>query len=320
MNGVIIGKFYPPHKGHKFLIDTALEQVEKLTVIVCDHPSQSIPGETRAAWLRAIHPRVEVVITPDDLPDEPVPWAQRTLDILQSRPDAVFTSELYGEGYAEAMSCRHVLVDLDRISVPICATEIRAAPLDNLEYLEPCVRAHFVKRVAIVGVESTGKSTLAHDLAKCFCTTWVEEYGREYCLSKTGDWQTEDFVSIAKTQQQNESFAAGTANKVLFCDTNAFATSVWHRRYMGHYDEEVNGVASKDKVDLYLLTLPDFPFVQDGTRDGEHIRHEMHEWFLDRLKDQTAPIVVLCGNHEARMKLSVDAIRNYFGLISTVTT
>ncbi|MEI7985223.1 MAG: AAA family ATPase [Armatimonadota bacterium] len=320
MIGVIIGKFYPPHKGHKFLIESALRQVDDLTVIVCDHPSQEIFAETRANWLKVIHPSVRVVVTPDDLPDEPKPWAKRTIEILGRSPDIVITSESYGEEYAKAMDCMHVLVDIDRNTVPISATQIRSAPLECLDHLEPCVRAHYVKRVVLIGVESTGKSTLAKDLALSLNTDQVEEFGREYCLTKTGEWRTQDFVEIARTQQTREDEVAGKANKVLICDTNAFATSVWHRRYMGFYDEEVNRIASEDKVDLYLLTLPDFPFVQDGTRDGEHIRHDMHQWFCDRLRDQSAPSVILEGSHSGRMEKALAAIHDYFGLTSTVIT
>jgi NadR type nicotinamide-nucleotide adenylyltransferase len=260
------------------------------------------------------------VVTPDDLPDEPEPWALRTLELLGRKPDVVFTSEDYGHGYANAMDCKHVLIDIDRTNVPISATQVRSAPLEYLEFLEPCVRAHLVKRVVVIGVESTGKSTLANDLASKFQTQVVEEFGREYSLTKVGDWQTNDFVTIAKTQQSMENMAARHANRILICDTNAFATSVWHRRYMGGYDAEVNQIASEDRVDLYLLTLPDVSFVQDGTRDGEHIRDEMHQWFVDRLKDQSAPIIALTGSHEHRMSKAIEAINGYFGLTSTVTT
>lgn len=320
MTGVIIGKFYPPHRGHKFLIESALAQVDDLTVIICDHPSQSIPAEQRAEWLREIHPNVSVVVTPDNLPDEPEPWGQRTIEILGSRPDLVFTSETYGEGYAAAMGCRHIMVDIDRATVPISGSLIRSKPLDHLEFLEPCVRAHFVKRVVLIGVESTGKTTLAENLAMQFNTTWIPEFGREYCLTKGDEWTAKDFVEIAQEQQRKENEAAKSANKVLICDTNAFATSVWHRRYLGTYDPEVNRIANQDKVDLYLLTMPDFPFVQDGTRDGEHIRHEMHEWFLERLCQQSAMVVEISGAPLDRVQMAKAAIARYCGLTSTVTT
>jgi NadR type nicotinamide-nucleotide adenylyltransferase len=320
MNGVIIGKFYPPHRGHKFLIDFALRTVDHLTVIVCDHPTHEISAGLRAAWLRESHPSATVVVTPDDLPDEPAPWARRTIDILGVKPDIVFTSEDYGEGYAREMGCRHQLVDIDRIAVPISGTCIRRAPLVNLDFLEPCVRAYFVKRVVLIGVESTGKTTLAEKLAKHYETIWVPEFGREYCLTKSGDWSSEEFVTIAQEQQSRENAAARSANKILFCDTNAFATSIWHRRYMSNDSKAVNQIAENDVADLYLLTMPDFPFVQDGTRDGEHVRHEMHEWFVERLSVQSAPVVELRGDQAKRLHLAKQSIALYLGLTSTVTT
>lgn len=305
--GVIIGKFYPPHRGHKFLVDTALSNVEDLTVIVCDHPSQTIRGEQRAEWLREIHPGLTVVVTPDDEPDEPEPWAKRTIEILGHRPDFVFTSEQYGDGYAAAMGCCHHLVDIDRVSVPISATKIRQDPFAHLEFLEPCVRAHFVKRVVLIGVESTGKTTLAQELAAALDTNWVPEYGRQYSFQKIDAWRSEDFVTIAAEQQRQENQAAREANRILICDTNATATSIWHRRYMGHYSPEVHAVAAADRVDLYLLAQPDFPFVQDGTRDGEHIRFEMHAWFVDRLRGK--PVVDLFGDRETRLATALGAIK-----------
>jgi NadR type nicotinamide-nucleotide adenylyltransferase len=320
MNGVIIGKFYPPHLGHKFLIDFALRSVDHLTVIVCDHPTQEISAGLRATWIREIHPSATVVITPDDLPDEPAPWARRTIEILGVTPDVVFTSEEYGEGYAKAMGCRHHLVDIDRVSVPISGTRIRQAPLDHLQFLEPCVRAYFVKRVVLIGVESTGKTTLAEQLAKDYGTIWVPEFGREYCLTKSGDWCSEEFVTIAQEQQRRENASARLANKVLICDTNALATSIWHRRYMAKDSDLVDQIAENDVADLYLLTLPDFPFVQDGTRDGEDIRDEMHEWFADKLKQQTAPVIELRGRQTERLHQAKESIARYLGFTSTVTT
>jgi NadR type nicotinamide-nucleotide adenylyltransferase len=308
MLGVIIGKFYPPHVGHGFLIETGLAQCEELVVIVCDHPNQAISGGIRANWLQQQFPTARVVVTPDDLPDAPVPWAERTIEMLGRPPDMVFTSEEYGPGYANAMRCRHVLVDQPRSTFPVSATMIREDPLSRLHLLLPTVRRDFVVRVVLIGVESTGKSTMAEALANRLETRWVPEFGREYSGAKTDSWNTADFVVIAQRQQEMENSAAEDAKRVLICDTNAVATSVWHRRYMGVYSEQVDAIAQQDRVDLYLLTTPDFPFVQDGTRDGEHIRHEMHTWFEERLNNQTAQVVRLKGDHESRLQTALDAI------------
>jgi len=68
--GLIVGKFYPPHRGHKFLIGTARARVDELSVIVCQKPGESPPGELRAGWLREIHPDVRVILIDDTLGDD----------------------------------------------------------------------------------------------------------------------------------------------------------------------------------------------------------------------------------------------------------
>jgi NadR type nicotinamide-nucleotide adenylyltransferase len=127
--GVVIGKFYPPHRGHHFLINTAISQVDELTVIVCDKQGQSIPGETRAQWLREVHPDAYVIVVPDVLTeDDSEAWARYTVKVLGRAPDVVFTSEDYGTAYAQFMGSQHVLVDRKRSKVPVSATLIRSDP------------------------------------------------------------------------------------------------------------------------------------------------------------------------------------------------
>ena len=314
MTGVVIGKFHPPHRGHKYLIETARSRVDHLTVIVCEHRSQSISGAQRAEWLTAIHPGVTVVVTPDDLPDEPEPWAIRTKEILGGAPDVVFTSEDYGEGYARELGSKHILVDRSRSVVPISATVIQQDPLKNWEFLEPEVRAYYVKRIVLTGVESTGKTTLSEELSIVLSTEWVDEFGREYTYTKTDEWVTEDFVIIAKEQQRRENEAAKRANKILICDTNAYATGVWHEFYMGFRSPEVEAIGATDKVDLNFLAIPDFPWVDDGTRDGKDRRMEMHEWFIERLADRPEPVVALAGGRETRLLTALTEIEARFGV------
>ncbi len=325
--GFVVGKFYPPHRGHKLLIDTARRAVDHLVVLVAAHASQKLSGEQRAAWLREIHPDCDVRWVPDELADETNAWAEFTVQYLGRAPDVVFTSEGYGEPYARAMGCRHVSVDRDRTTVPISATAIRRTPLDHLEFLEPCVRAWFVRRVVLVGAESTGKTTLAQRLAERFATEWVPEYGREHWERKVAGltlsdplpaWTAEEFRHIAAEQQRREEQAARRANRVLICDTNAFATGTWHERYQGTRDPEVDALGARDRVDAYLLTAPDVPFVQDGVRDGEAIRDWMHGRFVEQLRAAAAPLHVLTGDYPAREAQAVqiveDVLRRPFDL------
>jgi HTH-type transcriptional repressor of NAD biosynthesis genes len=241
---VVIGKFYPPHHGHKLLVQTALAGSSRVVVMLGAKPSDTIPGELRAQWLREIHPDAEVVIIDDrDDVNDPNYWAAKTIALLGRAPDAVFTSEDYGEPYARAMGCVHIEVDRARIQVPCSGTAVRADPYAQWQFLDPPVRAWFSRRVCLVGAESTGKTTLSEALAGHYQTRWVPEYGREYSALKQErgetEWTTEEFVHIAAVQNEREDLAAREANRVLICDTNAFATWLWHRRYTARDDEAI---------------------------------------------------------------------------------
>jgi NadR type nicotinamide-nucleotide adenylyltransferase len=305
--GVVIGKFYPPHHGHKYLIDTAAARVEHLTVIVCDTPGQTISGELRASWLREIHPEVNVLMIDDryDENDSRV-WAENTIGWLGAAPDVVFSSEDYGDRYAAYMGAVHILVDKARKCIPCSGSAIRSDPLGHWDFLEPCVRAHYAKRVCLVGAESTGKTTLSQALADHFQTVWVPEYGREYTEEKVrrdpnDGWRSEEFAHIAAEQSRREDLAARDANRVLICDTDALATAIWHQRYMGTRSAEVEAIAAGRRYDLYILTALDIPWVDDGTRDGEHIRHWMHDRFLEELQRRGGPWVTVAGSLQERL-------------------
>ena len=162
-------------------------------------------------------------------------------------------------------------------------------------------------------------TTLAHALAEHFESNWVDEYGREYSAEKLArneaEWNTDEFAMIAREQMQREDEAARQANRVLICDTSAFATVLWHRRYIGSHSAAVEEIARHGKCDLYLLTGDEIPFVQDiGLRDGEHIRLEMHRWFEGgaRFPAQSVPWKLLRGLHEERLREAVQATASLF--------
>jgi HTH-type transcriptional repressor of NAD biosynthesis genes len=313
--GLIVGKFYPPHRGHKYLIDFAASQVNELTVIVCQKSHESPPGELRAAWLREIHPDVNVLLIDDtyDEQDSRV-WAENSIRWLGAAPDVVFTSEDYGDRFAYFLGCQHVQVDKARQVVPVSGSQVRSAPFSCWEYLEPPVRGWYARRVCLVGAESTGKTTLAQSLAEHYQTLWVPEYGREYSAQKLAReggyfWRSEEFAHIAQTQCEREDEAARRANKVLICDTDAFATSIWHRRYHDDRSPEVECiVAAHRRPDLYLLTDVSTPFVQDGTRDGEAIREWMHQTFVEELIAQQRTYLLLTGPLQKRFDTAMEII------------
>ncbi|MEO6006080.1 MAG: AAA family ATPase [Opitutus sp.] len=314
---VVIGKFLPPHRGHKLLIATAAEQSDETVVILCAKPSDFVPGELRGEWLREIHPTVRVLVIDDRWDaNDPHVWAANTQRWLGRAPDAVFSSEDYGEKYAGLMGAQHVLVDRMRVRVPVSGTAVRLDPYANWDFIEPQVRGWLAKRVCVLGAESTGTTTLATMLAAHFGTSCVGEYGREYSVQKQASndavWRTDEFVEIAGEQTRREDAAARRANRVLICDTNAFATVLWHRRYVGSRSAELEALAGQVRCDLYLLTGDEIPFVQDGLRDGEHIRHQMHGWFVEALTAQTVPWFLVSGSHEDRLAEAINRVEALF--------
>jgi NadR type nicotinamide-nucleotide adenylyltransferase len=313
---LVIGKFCPPHKGHKFLIETALTQADHVDVIVCVREDQTVPGELRAGWLREMFPSANVITVRDICDDENSElWAKYVRTVLGRAPDLVFTSEGYGERFAGFLGCEHILVDEARNRVPVSASMVRENPLRCWEFLEPCVRAYYVKRVCVVGAESTGTTSMAQALAEHFDTVWVPEYGREYSERKlpsihesvtpSYEWRSEEFEHIAQQQIEREDQMAREANRVLICDTDALATSIWHERYMGNRSKVVDGIAASRKYDLYLLTDCDIPFVQDGTRDGESKRRWMTTRFAEELDNRKVRWARLSGDQELRFERAV---------------
>lgn len=312
--GLVVGKFYPLHKGHEYLIKTALKRCKQLTVMVCDSKGERIPAAVRGAWIKEIFPEADVrVIKSVPADDDSRGWAKYTIKILGFVPDAVFTSEDYGDPYAHFMGSKHVLIDKQRKTVPISGTLSRGNPLKYWKYLDPEIKAFFVKRVCVVGAESTGTTTLAKDLANHYQTVWVPEFGRSYWEGKMFDksgnsWTSDEFTFIARIQNLMENQFARMANKVLICDTNSFATNLWQERYTGKTTKAVADLYKNRNYDLYILTGDEIPFVQDGTRDGESIRHDMHKRFIEELDKTKISYIIVTGNKKERLQKAVKLI------------
>jgi NadR type nicotinamide-nucleotide adenylyltransferase len=312
--GVTVGKFYPFHKGHDYLIREAKKKVDRLIVLACYKKNQAVAGSVRADWIRFLHPDAEVIEVLDDLPEAPEPWAQRTLEVLSGRkPDIAFTSEDYGEPWAKLMGSQYCTVDRQRLKFPISGTQLRSHLAENWQMLTPPAKAYFAKRVCVLGVESSGTTTLARSLAQHYRTVWVPEYGRCYWEGRQYSpdpeiWDSYEFVEIAKKQAVIEDHIATRANKVVICDTDPLATCIWHKRYVGSEHPTIEQIADSRRCDLYILTQPDFGFLQDGTRESEHLRMTMHQWFVEVLQKKGKRYITVGGTHDLRMSQAIRAI------------
>jgi len=169
-----------------------------------------------------------------------------------------------------------------------------------------------IARVVVLGSESTGSTTLAQDLSERLGVAWVPEFLRGYADDKATEvgsiwdiaWTPADFDAVADGQMALEAEAVATARRhgqdLVVCDNDVLAVAVWHLRYLGT-DSPTLAARAEPPV-LYVLTTPDgVPFVQDGLRDGEHVREPMTQWFREALATQPAPWIEVVGDREARV-------------------
>lgn len=148
-DAVLCGKFMPLHLGHGLLIETAMANSERVTILlVSNMDTDTIDVGRRLRWLLEAYPTVRVRVvndidTHDDEISGSLKWAEYTREILGRYPDAVFSSETYGAFWAAHMNASHVMVDLERKNVRISANLIRKKPERYLSFIHPVARAFY---------------------------------------------------------------------------------------------------------------------------------------------------------------------------------
>jgi NadR type nicotinamide-nucleotide adenylyltransferase len=159
-----------------------------------------------------------------------------------------------------------------------------------------------VARVAILGAESTGKSTLAAALAVHYGTVWVPEYLREFVQTERRVPFEQDQFRIAQIQMEREQAAETGASRFLFCDTTPFMTAIYSNVYWGRLDPQL---AALDLLHDYAVTLvaaPDGPWVPDGLqRDSAAVRRAVHQAVTDKLARRSIPYTLVSGSLEQRI-------------------
>ena len=168
-------------------------------------------------------------------------------------------------------------------------------------------------KIVLFGPESTGKTSLAQQLAKYFNTEWVPEFSREFLQEK---WENSreicsrvDILPIAEGQMQLENEKAEKASKLLFCDTNLLETVVYSQVYFDNFcDSEVLKAALKVKYDLYFLMYIDVPWVADDLRDRPQQREYMFEQFKNALEEYQKPYELITGNFQQRFETAVKKV------------
>lgn len=334
-HGLAFGKFMPPTNGHLYFLNFARESCRKLTIIVCSLPEEPIPGEIRYNWIKEMFPDCNVVHHYIDIkqePDHPEDWDFFNLwkDSIEKhcpgeKFDALFASEPYGYKMARVMDMKFIPVDVRRELVQISGTEMRKNPLKHWDHLHPVVRPYFLKRIALVGPDGSGKTSLARDLAEHFETLYASEYGKtmndDYSANMPGFDASErtirDVSTIARGQMASEASVARQANKLLFCDTEILTIKNRAEERFGDCPEWVEKAAKDKTYDLYMLLDPrgvdaqlteeekkNLPPLEDRVREFENWKKELSVLGRD--------FVVVDGNDwEARYRKAVIKVQEH---------
>ena len=178
---------------------------------------------------------------------------------------------------------------------------------DCLEYFE-LVEPMTLIRVVVTGSESTGKTTLAADLARHYSAELVAEFVREFAEQKNVPIDFSDHGPITRGQMALEDEHMSRAERLLVQDTDLLSTVVYCRHYFGRCPAWIEAAALARRPDLYLTCQLDVPWVVDGVRDRGHMREAMQEMFQRAVVASGAPSLDCRGSREERLSRAIEAI------------
>ncbi len=174
-----------------------------------------------------------------------------------------------------------------------------------------------IKKIVIIGPESTGKSTLCEQLAKHFDTLWVPEHARAYLNENGTNYTVEDLVVIAKNQLADEDATMAkmmadenNKTKLLFIDTDMYVMKVWSEFVFNQcHDYILKGITERI-YDLYLLCKPDVEWIRDELREYPDVetREKIYHHYKDILQNQHTPWVEISGDYEMRFEMAITAV------------
>ncbi len=332
--GFIGGRFLPFHRGHIFAIIEASNHVENLYVVLNSSEKkdrevcladgvQPMPAEDRLSWIGESISKLEnihILHIQDDTWGESDNWDKGTRAVKKAigRPIThVFSSEhaydeLFDKYYPEA---KHVVIDARRSTVTAhSASEIRRNLYDYWSLLPHTVQSFFVKRIAFVGTESTGKTTLAEKLSKFYNTAYVHEVGRDYTLRFSDQLTEKHFDELAMEHFLLTQKQALDCNMVLMVDSEAIVTQYYMEMYFGKKSSLIDEIIARQKFDLWLYLEPDLEWIDDGVRfaGDPEVRERNNRHLKKMLLEYGVKFQSISGDYNNRFIEAKKAIDNLF--------
>ncbi len=176
-----------------------------------------------------------------------------------------------------------------------------------------------ILKVVINGPESTGKTELARHLAQFFHTVWIPEYARTYVSSLSRPYSYEDVEHIAQVQKQEMLLEYQHARRVVFFDTDLVITKVWFEVVYQHCPDWIESFLVHSGVHLYLVCMPDIPWVPDPLREnGGPMREVLLQKYLTEIQRTGIPWRPITGEGTLRLRNALSAIKEVLHLVPPV--
>ena len=168
-----------------------------------------------------------------------------------------------------------------------------------------------IRKIAITGPESTGKSLLAEQLAGYYQTVWVPEYAREYLELLGKPYEEHDILLIAKGQVSLEESKSKDATRFLFCDTELLVTKIWSEVKYKRCAPWILDTLEKHHYDLYLLCDIDLPWQYDPLREHPDRRQYLFDLYHHELQNRRYPFAVVSVTGPARLNSAIEIIDHF---------
>lgn len=326
------GSFNPLHMGHVDCIIQAANMCKELFVVLSvGYKRDEIDGRVRYRWIYQLTKHignVKIIILEDNAETKDAYtedyWysdAEKVKAQIGKHIDVVFCGSDYNESsfWNKAYPDSELYVFLRN---EISSTEIRKNPYAHWDWVSNVAKPYYIKKVLLIGSESTGKSTLTINLANHFNTNYIDETGRDISERSGTDMLmlSEDFTEILLQHKLNEIKAIEQSNKVLFIDTDTLVTQF----YMGFLnDPEIDknkklsdAIDGVNEYDLILFLEPDVEFVQDGDRSDviRDNRLKYNNQIKDSIRLHGKSFISVSGSYQERYETAVREVNKLLNL------